>query len=134
MAAQAYAMFNRKLYDMLEDLAASFPIVPEFGIAISPTARMLMNIDPTQAQRMFHEYVALPFEMHILARDDGFLLSQERFGPTGGVGTADMISLIKGVWRDASNDNKDAIWKHLHVLIILSRRCLAAVSAAPAPV
>lgn len=122
--AQALAMFNRKLYDMLEDLAASFPVVPEFGLANSPTARMLMNLDPTQAQRMFQEYVALPYDARILARDDAFLLSQDHFGPVGGCGTVDMIALIKGVWTDASAENKDAIWKHLHVLIVLNRRCL----------
>lgn len=127
--AQALGMFNRKLFDMLEDLASSFPTVPEFGIAVSPTARMFMNLDPSKAQKMFHEYVGTPFEKHIVARDEAFLLSQnhEHFGVAASSG--DIIRMIKGVWMEASVEDKDAIWKHLHVLIVLSRRCLAAATS-----
>lgn len=120
----AHALFNRKLMDMFEDLAACFPSVPEFGIAISPTARMLLNMDPRQGQRIFNDFVAVPFESRIIARDDAFLLAHDQFGPDGGAGAGNLVALIKGVWKDSSAEDKDAIWKHLHVLIVLSRRCM----------
>lgn len=125
-----YNMFNRKLTDMLEDLAACFPTVTEFSMAISPPARMLLSMDPTQGQRMFQEYVAMPFESHILSRDEAFLMSQEQFGPAGAPVVGDIVALIKRVWSGASMENRDAIWKHLHVLIVLNRRCIIAHAVA----
>lgn len=115
-------MFNRKLMDMLEDLAACFPTVTEFTVATSPPARMLLGMDPCHAQGLFDEFVALPYERRILDRDEAFLMSQERFGPV----TTDLVAMIKRVWQDASREDKEAIWRHLHVLIVLNRRCVAA--------
>lgn len=116
---QRYSMFNRKLTDMIEDLATSFPTVTEFAIALSPPARMLLSLDPAHAQRMFQEYVVLPYEQHVLDRDEAFMLAQERFGPV----TNDLVTTIKRVWLGATTVDREAIWKHLHVLIVLSRRC-----------
>lgn len=121
----SHTLFNRKLIDMLEDLASSFPMVPEFAMAITPPARMLLNMDPKQGQRMFNEYVALPYESHILARDEAFLLAREDFGPCGANVNGDIVIMIKSVWRGASPADREAIWQHLHVLILLNRRCLA---------
>lgn len=125
MAEHTYNMFNRKLTDMLEDLAECFPDITEFSMAISPPARLLLTLDPSQAQRIFQDYVVSPYEKHILSRDDVFLLSQEQFGPVGTLDTGDIVALIKRVWKEASNENKDAIWRHLHVLVLLSNRCMA---------
>lgn len=126
----AHLMFNRKLTDMFEDLAASFPAVPEFSVAVSPPARMLLTLDPQHGQKMFNQYVALPYETHILDRDQTFLLSQTNFGPSSGV-TGDAVNLIKRVWSEASGTDQDAIWRHLHVLVILNRRCIADSLASP---
>lgn len=123
-----YGMFNRKLTDMLEDLAECFPSVPEFSMAVSPPARMLLSLDPRQAQRLFQDYVALPYEEYILSRDEVFLLSQDSFGPVDAPCLGDVVALIKRVWQEASDENKDAIWRHLHVLIVLNRRCSASNS------
>lgn len=117
-----YEMFNRKLTDMMEDLSACFPAVTEFAVVLSPPAQMLLKLDPAHAQRMFHEYVALPHENRILNRDEAFLMSQDRFGPVTS-DQGDVVALIKRVWQGASLEDRDAIWKHLHVLIVLSRRC-----------
>lgn len=122
-----YSMFNRKLTDMLEDLAECFPTVPEFSMAISPPARLLLSLDPRQAQRLFQDYVAQPYETYILSRDEAFLLSQDNFGPVGALNMGDIVALIKRVWQEASAENKDAIWRHLHVLVVLNRRCSALV-------
>lgn len=123
-----YLMFNRKLTDMLEDLAACFPTVPEFAVALSPPGRLLMTIDPSHPHHMFHEYVVLPYERRILDRDDAFLLSQELFGPPSST-QGDVVALIKRVWCGATVEDREAIWRHLHVLIVLSRRCDTASAA-----
>lgn len=120
-------MFNRKLTDMMEDLAACFPSVTEFAVALSPPARMLLCIDPCHGQHMFHQYVAVPFERHILSRDEKFMMSQEHFGPPDGPGH-DVVAMIKRVWRAASTQDQDAIWKHLQVLLILNKRCIDSAS------
>lgn len=123
-ASDTYLLFNRKLIDMLEDLSACFPTVTEFSMALSPPGRMLMSMDPCHSQRMFQEYVILPYEQRILDRDEAFLLTQEQFGPTT-INQGDLVALVKRVWCDASTKDRDAIWRHLHVLIVLSRRCEA---------
>lgn len=118
----AFQLFNRKLIDMLEDLASCFPSVTEFSMALSPPARMLLTMDPRHGQQMFSTFVVRPYENHIMSKDEAFLMNQESFGPKGLVGV-DIVNLIKRVWREASARDKDAIWRHLHVLIVLSRRC-----------
>lgn len=119
-------MFNRKLTDLLEDLAACFPSVPEFAVAVSPPARMLLNIDPLHGQMMFHKFIALPYESFILAKDETFIMKQTQFGPMA----TDAVNNIKRAWMQAPLLDQEAVWKHLHVLIILNRRCIAAASTA----
>lgn len=119
------SMFNRKMMDMLEDMAACFPEVTEFALAISPAGRMLISLDPCHGQKLFNTFVALPYESRILARDEAFLMNQTEFGPTD----VNVVTLIKRVWKEASSEDRDAIWKHLHVLIILNKRCVALVTS-----
>lgn len=121
----AQTLFNRKFFEMMEALASAYPTVTEFAFACSPATRLLVTMDPTQPRTIFDEYVAKKFETQIIARDDAFFLSHADYGPSLGSNqhAPDIVSLIKRVWQNASDADHDAIWQHLHVLLILNKRC-----------
>jgi hypothetical protein len=121
-----HQLFNRKLIDFADDLqnlrsmiGAEIPEIDAMSPAITATSAMF----PTKPQELFHEYVSSKFEQHIVKQDDEFFLNQKADDLTGETNTADLVGLLKKIWGNLSVQNKNAIWKHLQVLLILDKKC-----------
>lgn len=114
--------FNNKLCDMLDGLASSFPAVPQFALAVTATRIGIIGL-PAQPQLMFDKYVAIPYEARIMARDEAFFIAHSAYGDdlNADVTTIDLVSVIKGVWKDATPEDHVQIWRHLNLLVELNR-------------
>lgn len=111
------AMFNRKLEDFLDDMSLTHPHVKEFAMLQKSTA-ILINVDVSQPRLLFSRYVDAPYGDAIRQRNETFLLA-ESFNESA-THSQDVVSLLKSVWREMDVDNKDAVWRHLQTLVMLS--------------
>lgn len=112
-----FVQFNRKLDDFLDDMSASYPHVREFSL-LQKSSALMVQVDPSQPLRFFVRFVSTPYGRAIRTRDEAFLLSESyASSPTN---RSDVVSLLKGVWKDMEPDNQDAVWRHLQTLVTLS--------------
>ena len=116
MAVSAHCMFNRKLIDFITDLKPVIGHMQEYSLALS-SVKMLDKIDEHKNQAMFDHYIATPYHQRIDACDDAFFLGQDNIG---------VMHLLKTVWSGMPQQDKDAVWAHLRVLLVLNRRCKSA--------
>ena len=116
-----HCLFNRKLVEFFLDLKPVIGGLPEYAVALS-SVKMLQNVDERKNQAMFDAYVARPYGPRILASDVTFFLSTEY----GGAGNMGVVQLVKDAWQGMSDADKDAVWAHLKVLMVLNDRCNAA--------
>lgn len=126
-------MFNRKLQDFLADLQPLLGHLPEYNL-VSSSSKWLTQFDPRQNYQLFDRHVAAPFGDRIKAMDEEFFMSDKiqvgipssnEGGPNdGGFG---VVQLIRSVWSSRmSKQDREAVWAHLRVLVVLSERCKAA--------
>lgn len=117
-----FTLFNNKLIDFVDDLQGVIGHLPEYAV-MSSSARFLAQFKLRQNQELFDRLVATPYGASILARDEHFLL-EETFDDIGGGGSsAGVVSLIKSVWKSLTDADRESIWAHMHVLIVLNGRC-----------
>jgi hypothetical protein len=116
-------LFNRKLNDFIEDLEAigMHNRVTEYPM-LKASCAFLAQMDKQRPAHYFHTYVLVPYEEQIKKRDEQFFLSQ----PLGCERDMAIVNVIRQIWRTLDETNKNAIWQHLQVLTVLSRRVLAA--------
>lgn len=118
-AANVFQVFNNKLIDFVDDLKGAIGHLPEYSL-ISSSATFLAKFQERQNYAMFDRYIAQPYGESILARDEAFLLTQNYSNSNGGI-----VDLIKGVWKDLPAGDRESVWAHLHVLLVLAARCRA---------
>jgi hypothetical protein len=119
MAANPYAMFNNKLVDFLEDLKGVIGHLPDYTILLS-SAKFLAQFKERQNQELFERYVNQPYGSLIVARNEAFLLDEKYSNSK-----SDIVSLLKNVWATMQDADKESVWAHMHVLVVLSQRCLS---------
>lgn len=112
-----YAMFNNKLKEFIEDLGCVLGHVAEYKM-IKSSVSLLCQIQPTQNQIVFNQYVA-PYAHFIRAKDETFFLDEQYQDVSGGV-----VTLLKGVWGTLCKSDQESIWDHMRILLILNERCL----------
>lgn len=118
-----WTLFNRKLLDFIDDLQSVLGHVSEFTMFAS-TARLLSQIQPRQNQDIFDRFVATPYGAMIASKDEAFLL-EEDFSTVAGSGSNGIVSLLKSVWRSLPPEDRDSIWAHMQVLVVINDRCHA---------
>ena len=112
-----HAMFNNKLKEFIDDLGCVLGHVPEYKM-IKTSASLLCQIQPTQNQIVFNQYVAQPYGNFIRAKDEAFFLEEQYTDVSGGV-----VALLKSVWATLCKSDQESIWDHMRILLILNDRC-----------
>ena len=115
----SFVLFNNKLVDFLEDLEGVIGHMPEYKIMLT-SVKFLAQVKEKQNQKIFHELVAVPYSRSILARDEEFLLD-EKYNEN----KADVVDMLKHVWRTMQPQDKESVWNHMTILVTLSERCHA---------
>lgn len=122
-AASIAEMFNRSLSNFLDDLeVVGISSLPEYAF-VKAGCHLLARVDPQRLPRVFHEYISIPFGAFIDAQDEEFLLRHDEYDTLPELPDAvTLVRIMKRIWPGLDATNKAAIWKHLQVLQVLSRR------------
>lgn len=116
-----YAMFNNKLGDFLDDLRSVIGHLPEYTVLTS-SVQFLSKFQEEQNCVLFDRYVVAPYGDQIRNRDEAFLLG-EQYSANANSG---IVYMLKSVWRSLPDQDKSSVWDHMHVLLLLSERCMRA--------
>lgn len=119
-------VFNEKFIEMLKDLSKVFSADPEFKLYLA-SARMILLTDENAIREVFHDEVVVPFEKHILDRDEAFFLTKDYKEYAGQMGSAGadanrVITKLKTCWTSLNEENQDVVWKYLHLLVLLDKK------------
>lgn len=118
-----YESFNNKLGEFLNDLIATFPEMNDLKV-LKTGLQLAKTIDLKMPQKVFDEHVAGVYEQQILEKDEQFFLAQDYHHVASVHGIdLDIISKLKHIWTTLDSENQTVIWKYLHVLILLNRKC-----------
>lgn len=115
--------FNNKLNEFLRDLCNSFPDMSDLKV-LKNGLQLAITIDPRMPQNVFNMHVASTYEKKIIEKDEAFFLQEnyDTIAVQHGV-DLDIIGKLKGIWATLNDENKDIIWKYLHVLVLLNKKC-----------
>lgn len=113
-------LFGRKLLDFAEDVQPLIGHMPAYTLVTSGI-KWMCNFDPQKNVDLFKDYVAKPYGSRIESKDESFFLTAE-LGSSGHENT--LVDMIRNVWTiGLTAQDKEAVWAHLQVLLLLSRRC-----------
>jgi uncharacterized protein YbbC (DUF1343 family) len=119
--------FNETAEEFCKDLVVTFPDVKEFK-QMKSGLMLLKNINEKQPRDLFNKYVSDNFRQQIIETDESFFLTEiHTHNVVGGENSQwqSVISLLRSLWGNLTDDNKQAIWKYFQVLIALNDRYLA---------
>lgn len=108
-------VFNSKLLEFVNDLSLVCPRVLSF----KPLLTLALNVDKNAGIIIFDKY-ATKYEPYIMERNEHFFLNENYITSTSA--KHDLIMEIKGVWATLSEENKETVWKYLHVLLLLYKK------------
>ncbi len=118
-------LFVGKLVDFFEDLSVSYPEEREIKGALE-SIKAAKRINPKLILDLFKEYVTKPLRDPILAENEEIVITyakavlQTQFNDM-----SPALLIFDRHWPDMSESNRQAIWKHLKVLILLSEKANA---------
>lgn len=121
MASNNLVLFNRKLCDFVNALKECCPEVGEFA-TWAPLVELAVTMNPNCAHSTFYSMVVEPYGEKIRNKDASFFLAHTYSEHSSADSFANIVDKLKQVWKDMSDENKEAIWKHLQVLMVLCMR------------
>lgn len=118
-------LFNQKLIGFFEDLSATFPEERDIKMALE-AIQGAKKINPRLLLDMFVEYVTKPLRDPILAEDEEKVIAFAKATiQTQYNDMSPALMIFDKHWPTMSETNREAIWKHLKVLVLLSERAKA---------
>lgn len=113
-----YDLFNRSFANFLEDLEAiGIETLPEYPM-LRASCELLAQIDKKKPAQMLYTYITVPYEEQLLRCDEEFFLTTQLTAQDN----MPLVRAIQLIWRELNESNKTAVWRHMHVLLVLSRR------------
>jgi hypothetical protein len=118
-------LFNGKLIDFFQELYDTYPEEKSIKAAIE-ALHGARKINPKLILDLFVEYVTKPLRDSILAEDDKTVIAFAKAVIAGQFNEMSPALLVfDKLWPDMSEANRDAIWKHMKVLVLLSEKARA---------
>lgn len=117
-------LFNQKVEEFLRDLTDAFPNIKQFSNF--KTGFILMkNLDDKKPQKIFHDYVFVPYARHIKEKNEQFFLetSFDTSNSSRAEYWEDFIQNIRGIWNSLGEKDKNSIWTYLQLLVKLDEKC-----------
>ena len=116
------SIFNAKLINFFEDLQDTFPEEKDIRTSLE-ALRGAKKINPKLLLDIFYEQVTKPLHDHILAQDEEKVVSYARTSIQSQFNEISFALVIFDKhWTTMSEHNKDAIWKYMKVLVLLSEK------------
>jgi hypothetical protein len=122
-----FVLFNLKVTEFLRDLDGLLGDVYDFVI-FKQGVQMISLCDEPRLAHCFLEYVATPYRNYICSRDEVFFLDNINKDSIRDVNRDGfdftILDIIKGKWCSMTDDDKNAVWAHLELLVVLCDRCI----------
>lgn len=118
-------LFVNKLIDFFEDLNNAYPEEKEIRAALE-SIKAAKRINPKLILDLFTEYVTKPLRDPILAENEEIVISfaktilQTQFNDM-----SPALLIFDRHWPEMTESSRQAIWKHLKVLVLLSEKAKA---------
>jgi hypothetical protein len=120
--ATVLGIFNSKLIGFFEDLAETFPEEKDIKSALE-MLQFAKKSTPKMILDMFVEYVQKPLHDSIMAEDENAIIAFARASITSQFNEiSPALMIFDKHWGTLSDANRQAIWKHLKVLVLLAER------------
>jgi hypothetical protein len=118
---EAFKEFNHALKTFLRDLVARFPHVPELRLVLV-SYKLLKTLGARRPIQVFDRMVGGEVgAQRVLERDEAYFTRAD-------LDVDDVLSgfcaAVAREWRAIDADSKDAIWRHMQVLVVLARHAL----------
>lgn len=127
--------FNNKLHDFavsLDALSVFFPELLSLVTLFRNTIYLSRIVNESVPVMFFYKHIATPFGRAISARDEPFFLSHAFDDLCAQPHMSrEIVVIIKRTWVRLTKENKEAIFKHLDLLLALSKACMPSSTAAP---
>ncbi len=115
-------IFNNKLIGFFEDLYATFPEERDIKLALE-AIQGAKKINPKLILDLFRENVAKPLRDDILKEDEDKVIAFAKVVIASQFNEmSPALMIFDKHWPNMSEGNRDAIWKHLKVLVLLSEK------------
>ena len=120
--ATVLGIFNSKLIGFFEDLAETFPEEKDIKSALE-MLQFAKKSTPTMILAMFVEYVQKPLHDSIMNEDENAIIAFARASISSQFNEiSPALMIFDKHWGTLSDPNRQAIWKHLKVLVLLAER------------
>lgn len=113
-----YIAFNKALKTFLRETSYAFPHIKEIKLSIA-LYKMLKTINKKRPCRFFTSVVEKCQEP-ILSKDEEFFYKTDIECPEPLKG---LFAVVQREWFSLSPEQKDVFWRHLILLVLLSRKC-----------
>lgn len=110
-------LFNTKLKEFLKDV---IPLCPDLEDA-RKALNLALAVDRTIALTFFNQYVAQKYTHQISNKDEAFFLTKSYDNENIKM-DFDFIEKLKEIWSILNDNNKDAIWRYMQVLLLLNSK------------
>jgi hypothetical protein len=116
------SQFCNTLIRFFDELKDTFPEEREIRLALE-TIQNAKKINPGLVRDMFYEHVTSPLRDPILKEDDQAIIAYARGKISHQFNEIlPAIAIFDKHWATLSDDNRQAIWKYLKVLIVLNQK------------
>ncbi len=128
-----FKLMNLKVTEFFSDMDSILGELVDYNL-FKKSLALMASFDERAIQRSFDKYVCIPFSQYIVQRNESFFLTTDstldsKIAADNNIQDFDLINIIKTKWVNLSVADKDAIWGHLQLLVILNAQCIASVRA-----
>lgn len=114
-----YIRFNKSLKEFIRALSASYPKVVEYKLLLL-TYKTVKTVSKKKPCSIFISLTNENCQEAILAKNEDYFHNNPVECPEMLRGA---MAAIKEGWNSMTQENKDVIWQHMQVLVLLSRKC-----------
>ena len=115
--------FNNLVIRFNDELISIFPEETEFK-KIKTAIELVKQTNPRLLMTVFVTSIA-PWVEHIKNRNEDFFMNKDYTEEVEGDDNfLRLITRLKQYWPNLGDNNKNAIWKYLDTLIVLSGKCM----------
>jgi hypothetical protein len=119
-------LLSLKVIEFLNDLDHIIGDVTDFRV-FKQSMKLLSIADERSIHQSFNKYICVPYAEYIMSENEVFFLHTDvETHENLDVASVNfsLIRILRDRWMTLHDHDREAIWKHLKVLVILNRRCL----------
>lgn len=118
-ANAVFKEFNKATKEFIKELIVNFPHFESLKLMLN-FFTISKKLNKKLPHKLFNKYLVKPYHTQLMNKDNDYFTSDKftfSFWNT-------FVDQAKVIWADLSHENREAIWKHIHVLIALNKKCL----------